>query len=73
MEDVAYWTSRSDKYKIACRGVHTSYCDEKIGMIPHCHGWGKFRFCHSHPGGDDPHDHMHNDEYALNTHSELNK
>lgn len=66
---VAYWTARPDRWRIACRGQHPSYCDERnaaAGMIPHCHGFGKFRYCHAHPGGDSPHDHIHDMEFASN-------
>lgn len=69
---VAYWTSREDRYRLACRGQHPSYCDDRsfsdggTGMMPHCHGYGKFRYCHAHPGGDSPHDHIHDFEFAAN-------
>jgi hypothetical protein len=65
-EDVTYWTSRPDKYRTACKGTHKDYCDEQTGMIPHCHGFGKWRFCHAHPGGGGAHDHIHDQEYASN-------
>lgn len=61
---VAYWTSRPDRYRTACRGQPSEYCNELAGMIPHCHGFGKWRFCHAHPGGDQPHDHIHDLEFA---------
>lgn len=68
--DVAYWTARPDKHRLACKGMKTAeaadYCNEATGMVPHCHGFGKFRFCHSHPGGNYPHDHMHDQEFASN-------
>lgn len=80
---VAYWTSRPDRWRIACKGQPASYCDEgnaataistggpgaavSVGtasMVPHCHGFGKARFCHSHPGGSSPHDHLVDVELA---------
>ncbi len=63
--DVAYWTSRPDRYRTACKGLK-DYCDDRVGMVPHCHGFGKWRFCHAHPGGAEPHDHMHDQEFASN-------
>jgi hypothetical protein len=68
--DVAYWTSRPDRYRTACKGLSADYCDEKVGMVPHCHGFGKWRFCHAHPGGGSAHDHMHDREYASNAPAE---
>lgn len=60
--DIAYWNSREDKYRISCRGEHKSYCNPETGMVPHCHGYGRWRFCHVHPGGDYKHHHFHDRE-----------
>jgi hypothetical protein len=47
--------SHPDPHRIACQGMHPEYCMEP--MVPHCHGSGTAMFCHSHPGGEQPHAH----------------
>lgn len=62
---VSYWTARPDRYQTACKG-QKGYCNVSIGMVPHCHGYGQWRFCHAHPGGDNAHDHIVDREFASN-------
>jgi hypothetical protein len=59
---VAYWTSRPDTFRLACAGESVEYC--VTPMIPHCHGFGTSRYCHSHPGGEFSHNHISDLEFA---------
>jgi hypothetical protein len=65
-EHAAYWVSRYDKHaaNTACKKAAPGYCAPENGMTPHCHGWGKHRFCHSHPGGAYSHTHIGDLEFA---------
>lgn len=60
----SYWNSRPDKYRIACINQPKGYCMEATGMVPHCHGYGTYRFCHSHPGGAYTHNHITDGEFT---------
>lgn len=44
----------------ACEGELPEYCT--YPMVPHCHGVGESKFCHSHPGGEYRHTHENDGE-----------